>query len=112
MIVEFNNKWEEEYKIKTVAGLQPLIDKRNAAHKKNAQTVRDRNTAADIAEAAADGDDDDEKGKSEEGETEHEDKDGEGGGGQEHNCKNGDRRAAFTSHKIWAAMVTLAHTNI
>ncbi len=58
------------------------IDKRNDAHKKNAQTVRDRNTAADIAEAAADGDDDDEKGKSEEGETEHEDKDGEGGGGQ------------------------------
>jgi hypothetical protein len=43
------------------------------AHKNNVQTKRDRNTAADIAQAGADGDDDDEKGASEEGESEHED---------------------------------------
>jgi hypothetical protein len=43
------------------------------------RTLRNRNTAADIAEAVADGDDDDEEDKSEEGESEHEDEDGEGG---------------------------------
>ncbi len=32
-----------------------MIDKKNAAHKKNVKTVRDRNTAADIAEARTDG---------------------------------------------------------
>ena len=42
----------------------------------------DRNTAADIAEAAEVGDDDDDDGKSEDGESVHEDQDGEGGGGQ------------------------------
>ena len=55
-----------------------MIDKRNAAHKKNAKTVRNRNTTADIAEAGADGDDDNEESKSEEGGSEHEDDDGEG----------------------------------
>ena len=62
-----------------------MIEKRNAAHKKDAKTVRDRNTAADIAEAGAwahPGHDDDEEGKSEEGEPEHEEEDGEGGGGK------------------------------
>jgi hypothetical protein len=52
-----------------------VIDERNDAHKKDAKTVRDRNTAADIAEAGAVEDDDDEEGKSEEGESEHEDLD-------------------------------------
>jgi hypothetical protein len=59
-----------------------LIDKRNATHKKNANTVRDRNTTADNAETGADGDDDNEEGKSEEGGSEHEDEDGEGERGQ------------------------------
>jgi hypothetical protein len=59
-----------------------VIDQRNAAHKKNAKTVRDRNTTADIAETGADGDDDNEEGKSEEGGSEHEDEDGEGERGQ------------------------------
>jgi len=59
-----------------------VIDKRNASHKKNAKTVRDRNTVADITEAGADGDDDNEEGKSEEGGSEHEDEDGEGERGQ------------------------------
>jgi len=45
-----------------------------SVNKKNAQTVRERNTAADIAEA--------QQMKSKEGEHEHEDKDGEEGGGQ------------------------------
>ena len=67
---------------KTAAALQSGIDRRSAAHKKNVKSVRDRNTATDIAKAGADGDDDDEEGKSEEGESEHENEDGEGGGGQ------------------------------
>jgi len=57
-----------------------VIEKRTAAHKKNAKTVSDRNTAADIAEAGAwadPGHDDDEEGKPEEGEPEHEEVDGE-----------------------------------
>jgi hypothetical protein len=58
------------------------------------RTLRNRNTAADIVEAVADGDDDDEEDKSEEGESEHEDEDGEGGGVKEDNGKNGDRCAA------------------
>jgi hypothetical protein len=59
-----------------------VIDKRTPGRKKYVKTVRDRNTAADIAEAGAAGDDDDEEGRSEESESEHEDEDGEGGGGQ------------------------------
>jgi cobalamin biosynthesis protein CobT len=60
-----------------------VIDKSNTAHNKNAKTVRDRNTAADIAEAAADGDvrDDDDEEDNAEGESE-DDTDGEGEGGQ------------------------------
>ena len=46
MIAEFNNKMEEDYTIKTAAALQSVIEKGNAAHKKNAKTVHDRNTAA------------------------------------------------------------------
>ena len=49
MITEFYNKWQGDYKIKTAAILQLLIDKRHTAHKKNLKTVRDRNTATDIA---------------------------------------------------------------
>ena len=50
--------------------------------KNNAKTVRDRNTAADITEAA-DGDDDDDEGNSDEGsENATKDEDGEGGGGE------------------------------
>ena len=48
MIAEFQNHWEEEYKIKTSEQLQSVIDKRNTRNKKNAQTQRDRNTTADI----------------------------------------------------------------
>jgi hypothetical protein len=33
MIAEFNKKWEEDYKIKTVAALQSVIDKRNTVNK-------------------------------------------------------------------------------
>ena len=43
-----------DYKIKTAASLQPVIDKRNTDHTKNAKTVCDRNTAADITEAVED----------------------------------------------------------
>ena len=87
MIAEFNKRFAEEYKIKTAAALEAVIEKRNAANKNNAKTVRDRNTAADIAEAGADEDDDDEQGNSEEGvsenatEDEDEDEEGEGGKG-------------------------------
>ena len=37
-----------------------MIDKKNTRNEKNAQTQRDRNTAADMDETRADGDDDDE----------------------------------------------------
>ena len=49
----------------------------------SAKTVRDRNTAADIAEEGISGDEDDEEGISEEGVSENvtEDEDEEGGGG-------------------------------
>jgi hypothetical protein len=33
MIAEFNKKWEEDYKIKTVAALQSVIDERNTVNK-------------------------------------------------------------------------------
>ncbi len=45
--------------------LQSVIDKRNTLNEKNAQTQHERNTAADMDEAWADGDDDDEGGNSE-----------------------------------------------
>ena len=48
MIAEFQKHWEEEYKIKTVAELQSVIDKRNTRNEKNAKTYRDRNTTVDI----------------------------------------------------------------
>ena len=54
----------------TAAALQSGIDERSAAHTTNVKSVRNRNTAADIAKAGADEDEDDEEGKSEEGETE------------------------------------------
>jgi hypothetical protein len=65
MIAEFQRNWEEQYKIKTSEQLQSVIDKRNTRNEKNAQTQRERNTAADMDEARADGDDDDEVGYSE-----------------------------------------------
>ncbi len=34
---------------------KPIISKKNDAHKKNAKTVREKNTDADITEARADG---------------------------------------------------------
>ncbi len=39
-----------------------MIDQRNTRNEKNAQTQRERDTAADMDEARADGDDDDEGG--------------------------------------------------
>ena len=65
MIAEFQRHWEEQYKIKTSEQLQSVIDKRNTRNEKNAQTQRERDTAADMDEARADGDDDDEGGNSE-----------------------------------------------
>jgi hypothetical protein len=57
MIAEFNKHWEEEYKIKTAAALQSVIDKRNAHNEKNVKTVRvDRNAAADMEEVGVSGD--------------------------------------------------------
>ncbi len=38
MIDEFQNHWEEEYKIITSEQLQSVIDKRNTLNEKNAQT--------------------------------------------------------------------------
>jgi hypothetical protein len=58
-------------KITSSKALQSGFNKRSVADKKNDKSVRDRNTAADIAKAGADRDDDDEEGKSEECETEH-----------------------------------------
>ena len=42
---------EEQYKIKTSEQLQSVIDKRNTRNEKNAQTQRERDTAADMDEA-------------------------------------------------------------
>jgi hypothetical protein len=42
--------WEEQYKIKTSEQLQSVIDKRNTRNE-NAQTQRERDTAADMDEA-------------------------------------------------------------
>jgi hypothetical protein len=58
MLVEFQKKCQEEYKIKTSEQLQSVIDKRNTRNEKNTQTQRDRNTAADMEEVRTDGDDD------------------------------------------------------
>ena len=60
MIAEFQKSWEQEYKIKTSEQLQSVIDKRNTRNEQNAKMQRDRETAADMDEARADGDDDDE----------------------------------------------------
>jgi hypothetical protein len=65
MMTEFQKSWEQEYKIKTSEQLQSVIDKRNTLNEKNAQTQHERNTAADMDDARADGDDDDEGGNSE-----------------------------------------------
>jgi hypothetical protein len=81
MIAEFQNPWEEEYKIKTSEQLQSVIDKRNTRNEKNSETQRDRNTPADMDEARADGDDDDESGYSEDDHGEDEDGTGSGGPG-------------------------------
>jgi hypothetical protein len=54
MLADFNNQFEEDYKIITTAEFQSVIDKRNTANKKNAKTARiarDRNTDAHITEA-------------------------------------------------------------
>ena len=64
MIAEFQRHWEEQYKIKTSEQFQSVIDKRNTLNEKNAQTQHERNTAADMDEARADGDDDDKGGNS------------------------------------------------
>jgi hypothetical protein len=64
MIAEFQNHWQEEYKIKTSEQLQSVIDKRNTHHEKNVQTQRDRNTDTDMDETRTDGDDDDDAGYS------------------------------------------------
>ena len=50
MISEFQNHWEEEYKIKTAEELQSVIDKRNTRNEKNVKTPRDRNTTTDMDE--------------------------------------------------------------
>ena len=78
-----------------------LIDKRNASHKKNFKTVRDRNTVADIVEVRTDGDDDDEDGKSEEVRSENEDEDAEGGGGErtQQQKRRQDRSFYFTTER-------------
>ena len=83
MIAEFQNHWEEEYKInlKTSDQLQSVIDKRNTRNEQNAQTQRDRNTTADMDETRANGDDDDEAGYSEDDHGEDEDGAGSGGDG-------------------------------
>ena len=73
--------WEEEYKIKTSEQLQSVIDKRNTRNEKNTQTQRERDTAADMDEARADGDDDDEGGNSEDDHGEYEDGTGSAGDG-------------------------------
>jgi hypothetical protein len=56
-----------------------VIDKRNTRNEKNAQTQRERDTAADMDEARADGDDDDEGGNSEDEDGEYEDGAGSAG---------------------------------
>ena len=50
LIAEFQRHWEEQYKIKTSEQLQSVIDKRNTLNEKNAQTQRERDTAADMEE--------------------------------------------------------------
>ena len=50
-----------------------MIDKRNTLKENNAQTERERDTAADMQEARVDGDDDDEGGNSEDDHGEYED---------------------------------------
>jgi hypothetical protein len=79
MIAEFQRHWEEQYKIKTSEQLQSVIDKRNTLNEKNTQTQRERDTAADMDEARADGDDDDEGGNSEDDHGEYEDGTGSAG---------------------------------
>ena len=83
MIAEFQNHWEEEYKInlKTSDQLQSVIDKRNTRNEKNVQTQRVRNTTTDMDEVRTDGDDDDETGYSEDDHGEDEDGAGSGGDG-------------------------------
>ena len=101
MIAEFQRHWEEQYKIKTSEQLQSVIDKRNTRNEKNAQTQRERDTAADMDEARADGDDDDEGGNSEDDHGEYEDGSGSRGArvmGQSHR-PNEDRITVFTSQQ-------------
>ena len=86
MIAEFQRHWEEQYKIKTSEQLQSVIDKRNTRNEKNAQTQRERDTAADMDEARADGDDDDEVGSSEDDHGEDEDGSVTGGDGTVSHC--------------------------
>jgi hypothetical protein len=80
---------------------QSVIDKRNTRNEKNAQTQRERDTAADMDETRADGDDDDEGGNSEDEDGEY----SEDSMGQEARVigqprtPNGDRLAVFTSQQ-------------
>jgi hypothetical protein len=66
-----------------------VINKRNTRNEKNAQTQRERDTAADMEEARADGDDDDEGGNSEDEDGEYEDVAGSAG----------DRTASHSKHR-------------
>jgi hypothetical protein len=81
MIGEFQNHWEDEYKIKTSGQLQSVIDKGKTHNEKNTQTQHDRNTVADMDEVRANGDDDDEAGYSEDDHGEDEDGAGSRGDG-------------------------------
>ena len=95
MITEFQKSWEQEYKIKTSEQLQSVIDKRNTRNEQNAKTQRDRETAADMDEARADGDDDDEVGSSEDDHGEDEDGAATGGDGTVSHCKRRQARSFY-----------------
>jgi hypothetical protein len=100
MVAEFNKKWEEPYKIKTTAALQSVIDKRNAAHRKNVKTVCDRNVGRPTLRS---------QGQMEMTTMRRASlrraslnmrlRMGRGEGVKQHSCKNGDRHAGFTSHQ-------------
>ncbi len=78
-----------------------MIDKRKTRNEKNAQTQRDRNTAADMDETRADGDDDDEAGYSEDDHGEDEDGAGRTGDGTASHSK---RRQAHSFYFTTGAL--------
>ena len=104
MIAEFQNHWEDEYKIKTSEQLQSVIDKRNTGNEKNTQTQRDRNTVADMDEARADADDDDEVGYSEDDHGEDEDGTGSGGDGTVSHSKRRQSHSFYFTTGTWKRM--------